>query len=127
LDDVASNICQALKGGDNMTALTHPSDTTMSFMLALLRGDYGKSVLDPAHLLVVVNGFWSGAGGNVGQPWEFGLKKEAKEVLGREGDWEYVYCCRRVRSAAGVRPDRYCSPRHSMQFDSRNEGSKCVG
>ena len=103
MDDVASNICLALKGGDKMTAVTHPSDTTMSFMLALLRGkglhsftfelnsstfgthlwvtlgyvghkdssqvelkvnecksllrgDYGKSVLDPAHLLVVVNG-----------------------------------------------------------------------
>ena len=92
----------AWKCGDNMTAVTHPADTTMSFFLALLRGDYGKRVTDPSHVMVVVNAFWSGAGEKVGQPWEFGLKKEAKEVLGREGDWDKVYVCRRVRSAAGV-------------------------
>lgn len=90
------------KCGDNMTAVTHPADTTASFFLALLRGEYGARVTDPTHLVVAVNAFWSGAGEKVGQPWEFGLKKEAKEVLGREGDWDKVYVCRRVRSAAGM-------------------------
>ena len=90
------------KCGENMTAVTHPADTTMNFFLAFLRGEYGKKVTDPRHVTVVVNAFWSGAGEKVGQPWEFGLKREAKEVLSREGDWDKVYVCRRVRSAAGI-------------------------
>ena len=48
------------KCGEGMTTLTHPSDVTASFFLALLRGEYGARVLDPAHLVVVVNGSWSG-------------------------------------------------------------------
>jgi len=27
----------------------------------------------------------------------------------------------------GVRPRRHCPPRHRMPFNSRNEGSTCVG
>ena len=30
------------------------------------------------------------------------MYRYTKEVLGREGDWDKVYVCRRVRSAAGV-------------------------
>ena len=88
--------------GENMTAVAHPSDVTVGFFLRLLRGEYGGAVLDPCHVVVVVNAFWSGNGERVGQPWEFGLKREAREVLGRDGDWDKVYCCRRARSAAGV-------------------------
>jgi hypothetical protein len=90
------------KCGESMTAVAHAADTTAGFFLALLRGDYGARVKDPGHVTVAVNAFWTGSGEMVGQPWEFGLKKEAKAVLGRAGDWEKVYVCRRVRSAAGV-------------------------
>jgi len=31
-----------------------------------------------------------------------------------------------MASGLAVGPDRYCSPRHRMTFNSRNEGSKCV-
>ena len=88
--------------GENMTAVAHPSDVTVGFFLRLLRGEYGDAVPQPSHVVVVVNAFWSGNGERVGQPWEFGLKREAREVLGRDGDWDKVYCCRRARSAAGV-------------------------
>jgi len=33
----------------------------------------------------------------------------------------------RVQSARLVRTDGYCSPRHRKSFQSRKEGSKCVG
>lgn len=89
------------KVSSSMTCVTHPSDTTMSFFVKLARGDYGKTVTDPSHVLVVVNAFWSGNGERVGQPWEFQLKKDAKALLS-ESSWEKVYSCRRMRSAAGV-------------------------
>jgi hypothetical protein len=92
--------------GDFMTMTTHPSDTTFGYFLKLLNGEYGgleKIRDDPTHLVVVVNAFWSGKGESVGQPWEFGLKKAARETLGGDsGDWEKAYSCRRARSAAGV-------------------------
>ena len=85
------------------TVVTHPADTTFGFFAKLLRGEYGAKVADPDHLIVVVNAFWSGAGEKVGQPWELGLRREARRVLSPEtGDWEKVYCARRTRSAAGV-------------------------
>ena len=109
------------KAGENMTVVTHPADTTMNFFLALLRGEYGKRITAPDHVTVVVNAFWSGAGEKVGQPWEFGLRKEAKEVLGRDnGDWDKVYVCRRVRSAAGVEGTlRRAYPDRWQLFDKR--------
>lgn len=92
--------------GDFMTMTTHPSDTTFGYFIKLLNGEYGgleKIRDDPTHLVVVVNAFWSGKGESVGQPWEFGLKKAARETLGgSSGDWEKAYSCRRARSAAGV-------------------------
>ena len=68
--------------GENMTAVAHPSDVTVGFFLRLLRGEYGDAVLDPSHVVVVVNAFWSGNGERVGQPWEFGLKREARRCSG---------------------------------------------
>ena len=92
--------------GEDLTIVTHPSDTTMRYFLDLCRGEYGNRVRDDSHVLCAVNAFWSGdgasAGDRVGQPWELGLKREAKEVLTRDGDWDVVYCARRIRSAAGV-------------------------
>ena len=89
--------------GENMTVVTHPSDVTMKFFLDLVDGDYGERVARDDHVLVVVNAFWTGAGEKVGQPWEFGLKARAKEVLApATGDWEKAYVARRVRSAAGT-------------------------
>ena len=89
--------------GENMTVVTHPSDTTMRFFLDLADGVYGERVKKKDHVLVVVNAFWSGNGEKVGQPWEFGLKKRAAVALAPEtGDWEKVYVARRKRSAAGA-------------------------
>jgi hypothetical protein len=89
--------------GENMTVVTHPSDVTMKFFLDLVDGQYGERVARDDHVLVVVNAFWTGAGEKVGQPWEFGLKARAKEVLApTTGDWEKAYVARRVRSAAGT-------------------------
>lgn len=89
------------KVGSSMTCVTHPSDTTMEYLVKLARGDYGKTVTEKSHILVVVNAFWSGNGESVGQPWEFQLKRDAKALLS-EWSWEKVYACRRTRSAAGV-------------------------
>lgn len=86
---------------DRMTALTHVADATVGALMSLCQGKYGDSVLEPGHLLVVVNSFWTEGGGKVGQPWEVALRREARELLGG-GDWEKVYCLRAVRSAAGV-------------------------
>ena len=94
---------------EDMSIVAHPSDTTIvPFFLNLLRGEYGERVVDErGHFLVVVNGFWSGNGEKVGQPWQFRLREEAKEYLatdtiGEEKRWEKVYSCRRARSAAGI-------------------------
>ncbi len=87
------------------TLITHPADTTFGFFLKFLEGGYGARVADAAHLVIVVNAFWSGNGEKVGQPWELNLRRRAREVLGAEsgrGDWEKVYCARRCRSGAGV-------------------------
>jgi hypothetical protein len=89
---------------EDMSVVTMPSDTTMQFFVNLLKGAYGARVVDDReHFLLVVNGFWSGSGEKCGQPWQFGLRREAKELLSTEGKrWEKVYSCRRARSAAGV-------------------------
>ena len=89
---------------EDMSVVTMPSDTTMQFFVNLLKGAYGARVVDEReHFLLVVNGFWSGSGEKCGQPWQFGLRREAKELLSTEGKrWEKVYSCRRARSAAGV-------------------------
>lgn len=94
---------------EDMSIVAHPSDTTIvPFFLNLLRGEYGERVVNEReHFLVVVNGFWSGNGEKVGQPWQFRLREEAKEYLatdtiGEEKRWEKVYSCRRARSAAGI-------------------------
>ena len=91
------------EGGHDCTVVTHPADTTAGFFLKLLDGEYGKAVTKSNHLIVVVNAFWSGSGEKVGQPWEFGLREQAKQVLSvKDGGWEKVYCARRCRSASGV-------------------------
>jgi len=89
---------------EDMSVVTMPSDTTMQFFVNLLKGAYGARVVDEReHFLLVVNGFWSGSGERCGQPWQFGLRREAKELLSTEGKrWEKVFSCRRARSAAGV-------------------------
>ena len=94
--------------GDFAVVTTHPSDTTFAYFERLLSGEYGgggrvgEDAAD-AKMLVVVNAFWSGKGENVGQPWEFGLRRRAKELLSDErGDFEKIYACRRTRSASGV-------------------------
>jgi hypothetical protein len=90
-------------GGHDCTLLTHAADTTGEFLIKLIEGEYGSAVAKDTHLIVVVNAFWTGSGENVGQPWEFALRKKAREVLNTtNGGWEKVYCARRVRSAAGV-------------------------
>ena len=90
--------------GDFALVTTHPSDTTFAFFERLLSGEYGGRVGgDDGRMLIVVNAFWSGKGEKVGQPWEFGLRRRAKELLSEErGDFEKVYACRRARSASGV-------------------------
>jgi len=93
--------------GDFATVTTHPSDTTFEFFERLVSGKYGGRFdgedegASSSRLLIVVNAFWSGKGENVGQPWEFGLRRRAKELLSR-GDFEKIYACRRARSASGV-------------------------
>jgi hypothetical protein len=89
---------------EDMSVVTMPSDTTMQFFVNLLKGAYGARVMDEReHFLLVVNGFWSGSGEKCGQPWQFAMRREAKELLSTEGKrWEKVYSCRRARSAAGV-------------------------
>ena len=96
-------------GAHDATLVTHPSDTTAGFFLKLLDGAYGARVAECDHLINVVNAFWSGSGERVGQPWEFALRRRAREVLSVKPDektgrnnWEKVYCARRCRSAAGV-------------------------
>ena len=96
-------------GAHDATLVTHPSDTTAGFFLKLLDGAYGARVAECDHLVIVVNAFWSGSGERVGQPWEFALRRRAREVLSVKPDektgrnnWEKVYCARRCRSAAGV-------------------------
>lgn len=96
-------------GAHDATLVTHPSDTTAGFFLKLLDGAYGARVAECDHLIIVVNAFWSGSGERVGQPWEFALRRRAREVLSVKPDektgrnnWEKVYCARRCRSAAGV-------------------------
>ena len=113
--------------GENMTVVTHPSDTTMRFFLDLADGVYGERVKKDDHVLVVVNAFWSGNGEKVGQPWELGLKKRAVAALAPEtGDWEKVYVARRVRSAAGAEGTlRRAWPGRWQLFDS--EGVALIG
>lgn len=96
-------------GAHDATLVTHPSDTTAGFFLKLLDGEYGARVAENDHLIIVVNAFWSGSGEKVGQPWEFALRRRAREVLSVKAEngttnqnWEKVYCARRCRSAAGV-------------------------
>jgi len=88
---------------ERMTVVTHVADATARALMALCQGDYGSSVLEPDHLMVVVNAFWTEGGGAVGQPWEVSLRREARVLLSsEEGSWDKVYCLRAVRSAAGV-------------------------
>ena len=78
--------------------VTHVSDVTFEYFLKLLAGDYGET---KSKIVVAVNAFWTGRGEEVGQPWEFGLKKAARACLTKDA-WEKVYVCRRTRTAAGV-------------------------
>ena len=73
-------------GAHDATLVTHPSDTTAGFFLKLLDGAYGARVAECDHLVIVVNAFWSGSGERVGQPWEFALRRRAREVLSVKPD-----------------------------------------
>ena len=88
--------------GENMTVVTHPSDTTMRFFLDLVDGVYGERVKKKDHVLVVVNAFWSGNGGEGRAAVGARVEEKGRRGAGAEtGDWEKVYVARRVRSAAG--------------------------
>ena len=78
--------------------VTHVSDVTFGYFLKLLAGEHGEV---ESKIVVAVNAFWTGRGEEVGQPWEFGLKKAARACLTTDA-WEKVYACRRTRSAAGA-------------------------
>ena len=69
--------------------LAHPSDTTAGFF-RLLRWRIRRASLDPSHVVVVVNAFWSGNGGEGGAA--LGVRAQARGApgLGRDGDWDKV-------------------------------------
>ena len=70
------------------TLVTHPADTTAGFFLKLLDGDYGARVAEKEHLIIVVNAFWSGSGG------EGGAAVGARAAQARQG------CARRASGVA---------------------------
>lgn len=85
--------------GDDATAISFVSNATAPALVALCRGDYGARPTRPAHALLSVNPSWT-ASGDVGNPWEGRLRKEAASVLEGAG-WTDVYVCvplRRPRS-----------------------------
>ena len=100
LEDAEDGVGVWACDGD-ITVLTHVADTTAGLLFKLLRGEYGSAPTREGAMVCVVNAFWTDGGEKVGNPWEFKLREEARDVL-KAGSWEVVYCLRAVRTAAGV-------------------------
>ena len=88
-------------GKRGATLLTLVGDLTFVTLRDVLRGRYGKRPLDPEHAVLVVNPWLSFGKGEVaiGQPWQQGLKADAREMLD-DTQWVTVYALR-VRTSRG--------------------------
>jgi hypothetical protein len=63
------------------------------------------------------------------RPYDLGARDETVAAL--EGELvevrKFAAAAAQEKVAAVVGPDRYCSPRHVISFDARNEGPQCGG
>lgn len=89
----------ACDGG--ITLATLVTNATFNPFARLCAGDFGARVLDPGHLIAVVNPSWT-TSKDVGQLWDRKLKAAAAALIDDSTAWTAVYHLEDIRTAAGA-------------------------
>ena len=88
----------SLAGGE-ITAVSSVADMTFETFAKLCEGEFGEAPTRSDHTLLLLNPRLTSAA-NIGQPWQFGLRKRAVELVD-ETDWLCAFCCRPVGASDG--------------------------
>jgi hypothetical protein len=84
----------------SLTAVGFVADLSFLPFAKLARGEYGSAPTRPGHTLLLLNPRLTTAA-NIGQPWERGLRREARALLD-EGGWRYIYAARALAQPDGT-------------------------
>ncbi|KAI3430806.1 hypothetical protein D9Q98_009217 [Chlorella vulgaris] len=85
----------------SMTVVTQVSNLTFSIFARLCDGEFGKSVLEPGHLLVAVNPTWTQSR-DIGQLWDRKLRARAAAIIDGQDAWLPLYHLDDERTAKGA-------------------------
>lgn len=100
LEDGADGVGLWTLADGSLTVIANVTNATVPSLVKLLDGGYGARVTLPGHTLVAVNPQWTDAQ-SVGQPWQWGLRSRAAEVL-EPSSWDTLYTCRMLRGSRGA-------------------------
>lgn len=89
----------ACDGGATVATLV--SNANFAPFARLCAGDFGARVLDPGHLIAVVNPSWTDSR-DVGQLWDRRLKAAAAALIDDPAAWEAVYHLEDTRTSKGA-------------------------
>jgi Domain of unknown function (DUF1995) len=86
----------------NATIVTFVNNATFAPFVRLCKGEFGNKILNPEHLLIVINPNWTESK-DIGQLWDRDLRKRAAELIDNEAEkWLPLYHLEDVRTAAGA-------------------------
>ena len=88
--------------GSRATVVANVTNATFQSFADLCSGKFGNSILEDDHLLIAVNPSWT-TSADIGQFWDFSLKKQAAALVDNPNDWETIYHFEDIRTAAGTR------------------------
>eukprot|EP00793_Prasinoderma_coloniale_P001071 PRCOL_00006062-RA len=118
LEDAADGI--GVWSCEDYTVVTYVGDQTFAPFRALMNGQYGERPTRANHAIILVNPYWSEAA-NVGQPWQFELREDARRLMAPSTDWRACYALRPVRAEGrGIRAQAGAQAllhRHSLEHD----------
>ncbi|PNH02557.1 hypothetical protein TSOC_011454, partial [Tetrabaena socialis] len=86
---------------EDITLIVNVTNATVPSLIKLLDGGYGRKVQSVRHTVIAVNPQWTGEPDSVGQPWQWGLRRCAAEVL-EPATWEVLYKARMLRGSRGA-------------------------
>jgi hypothetical protein len=82
------------------TIATFVNNATFAPFVKLCQGDFGNKILDPEHVLIVINSNWTQSK-DIGQLWDRDLKAKAAELIDNTDSWLPQHHLEDLRTAAG--------------------------
>lgn len=87
--------------GSKGTVVANVTNATFGPFARLCAGEFGSDVLEDDHLLLAVNPSWT-TSSDIGQLWDFALKRQAAALIDDPSEWECIYHFEDIRTATGL-------------------------